>query len=84
MTRILKHTLEIRNASPDPKIKLEANRIATDCYKYIMDLNTNGSIVTDAMNRITQIQKDVTMLNRIDEERITNEEQQQQQTTGVF
>jgi hypothetical protein len=82
MTRILKHTLEIRDASPDPKIKLEANRIASDCYKYIMDLNTNGSIVTDAMNRVTQIQKDVNVLQRLDESIKGDEEEMT--TNGVF
>jgi hypothetical protein len=87
MTRILKHTLEIRDASADPKIKLEANRIATDCYKYIMDLNTNGSIVTDAMNRVTQIQKDVTVLQRLDESMKADEKElaeAEMTTNGVF
>jgi hypothetical protein len=82
MKRILKQTLEIGEQSADPKIKLEANRIATDCYKYIMDLNTNGAIVTDAMNRVTQIQKDVTVLNRLDESIKADEEEMT--TTGVF
>jgi hypothetical protein len=37
MKRILRNTLEIDEKSADPKVKLEANRIATDCYKYIID-----------------------------------------------
>jgi len=82
MKRILKQTLEIGEQSSDPKIKLEANRIATDCYKYIMDLNTNGAIVTDAMNRVTQIQKDVTVLQRLDESIKTDEAEMT--TSGVF
>jgi hypothetical protein len=82
MKRILKQTLEIGDASADPKIKLEANKIATDCYKYIMDLNTNGSIITDAINHVTQIQKDVTVLNRLDESIKANEEEMT--TSGVF
>jgi hypothetical protein len=47
-----------------------------------MDLTTNGSIVTDAMNRVTQIQKDVTVLNRLDEKTKTLEEEAT--TNGVF
>jgi hypothetical protein len=82
MKRILKNTLEIGEKSADPKVKLEANKIATDCYKYIMDLNTNGAIVTDAMNRVTQIQKDVTVLQRLDES--IKADEQEMTTTGVF
>jgi hypothetical protein len=32
-----KHVLEIGQAATDPKIKLEARRIANDCHGYIMD-----------------------------------------------
>jgi len=38
LRRNLKHILEIGEAALDPKIKLEARRIANDCYRYIMDL----------------------------------------------
>jgi hypothetical protein len=82
MKRILKQTLEIGEQSSDPKIKLEANRIATDCYKYIMDLNTNGSIITDAINHVHQLQKDLTVLNRLDES--IKADEQEMTTTGVF
>jgi hypothetical protein len=82
MKRILKQTLEIGEQSSDPKIKLEANRIATECYKYIMDLNTNGSIITDAINHVHQLQKDVTVLNRLDES--IKADEQEMTTSGVF
>jgi hypothetical protein len=82
MKRVLKQTLEIGEQSSDPKIKLEAMRIANDCYKYIMDLNTNGSIVTDAIKHVTQIQKDVTVLNRLEESIKADEEEMT--TSGVF
>jgi hypothetical protein len=36
--RNLKQTLEIAETSSDPKTKLEAKRMANDCYRYIMDL----------------------------------------------
>ncbi len=35
-------TLELADSAADPKTKLQARAIANDCYKYIMDLTTNG------------------------------------------
>ncbi|MGA8106733.1 MAG: hypothetical protein WB815_08770 [Nitrososphaeraceae archaeon] len=48
----LKHVLEIAETSSDPRVKLEARRIANDCYRYIMDLTTNGIIVTNAIKYV--------------------------------
>jgi hypothetical protein len=48
----LKHVLEIAVTSSDPRVKLEARRIANDCYRYIMDLTTNGIVVTDAIKYV--------------------------------
>jgi IS30 family transposase len=48
----LKHVLEIAETAADPKTKLQARAIANDCYKYIMDLTTNGIIVTDAIKYV--------------------------------
>jgi hypothetical protein len=42
----LKHVLEIAESVSDPRTKLQGRAIATDIYKYIMDLATNGAIVT--------------------------------------
>ena len=65
MKRTLKQTLEIAEKSSDSKIKLEAMKIANDrCYKYIMDLVTNGSVITDAIKHVTQIQNDVNIIKR--------------------
>jgi hypothetical protein len=47
-----------------------------------MDLATNGAIVTDAMDRVTQIQKEVKMLNRLNESIKADEEEMA--TSGVF
>jgi len=47
MKRNLKQTLEIAETVSDPKTKLQARAIANDCYKYIMDLTTNGVVITD-------------------------------------
>jgi hypothetical protein len=82
MKRTLKQTLEIGETSADPKIKLEAMRIATECYKYIMDLNTNGSIITDAIKHVTQIQKDVDTIKMLDKSIEASEEETT--TNGVF
>ena len=53
MKRNLKHVLELGEAASDPKIKLEARRIANDCYRYIMDLCTNTGVVSDALKFVT-------------------------------
>ena len=66
MRRNLKETLEIANTSQDPKIKLEAMKIANNCYKYIMNLVTNSSVIADAWKRVTQIQNDISIINKID------------------
>jgi predicted transcriptional regulator len=72
----------IHKPGTDDKTKLQATAIINDSYKYIMDLTTNGSIVTDAIRHVTQIQKDVTVLNRLDESIKADEEEMA--TSGVF
>jgi predicted transcriptional regulator len=78
MKHNLKQTLEIAENSSDPRVKLEARRIANDCYKYIMDLTTNSTVVTDAIKYVTQKQEKIDTLKMIDEriealqEEITN------------
>jgi DNA-binding transcriptional regulator LsrR (DeoR family) len=52
MKRNLKQTLEIAETAADPKTKLQARAIANDCYKYIMDLTTNGVVITDALKYV--------------------------------
>jgi hypothetical protein len=76
MKRNLKHVLEIGEAATDPKIKLEARRIANDCYQYIMDLCTNAGIVSDALKFVTQKQEQINTLKKLDE-RIQGRQQQQ-------
>jgi hypothetical protein len=63
----LKHILEIAETISDPRIKLHARAIATDIYDKIMNMTTNGVIVSDAIKHVNQIQKDVNVLNRLDE-----------------
>jgi thymidylate synthase ThyX len=54
MKRNLKQTLEIAESAADPRAKVEARRIANDCYRYIMDLVTNGVVVTDAIKYVNR------------------------------
>jgi hypothetical protein len=74
--------LEIAEASSDPRIKLDAMKIANDCYKYIMDLTMNGAIITDAIKHVTQIENDVNIINKIDKSLEASEEEVT--TNGVF
>ena len=59
----LKHVLEIGGSSADPKTILKARDIANDCYKHIMDLTTNGVVVTDA---IKYVQGKMDHLNKVE------------------
>ena len=79
----LKQTLEIADTAADPKVKLQARAIANDCYKYIMDLTTNGAIVTDAIKYVTQKAEQVNTLQKLDE-RIEATEDETTTTNGVF
>jgi hypothetical protein len=78
----LKHVLEIAESAADPKIKLHARAIANDCYKYIMDLTTNGVVVTDAIKYVNQKQEQIDTLHKLDESIEATEEETT--TNGVF
>jgi hypothetical protein len=51
----------------DDRTKLQATAIINDCYKYIMELVTNGSVITDAMKRINELQNNANIIARCDE-----------------
>jgi hypothetical protein len=82
MKRNLKQTLEIAETSADPKIKLQARAIATDCYKYIMDLCTNAGIISDAMKYVAQKTEQLNTLSKLDEK--IEETEDEKTTDGVF
>jgi hypothetical protein len=92
MKRNLKQTLEIAETAADPKTKLQARAIANDCYKYIMDLTTNGVIITDAikyvqgkMDHLNGQEKAMLRDIKQKEERPSEEALQGEETTnGVF
>ena len=54
MKQTLKRVIEIGNTVSDPKVKLEAKRIAMDCYRHVMDLCANAGIVSDALKFVNQ------------------------------
>jgi hypothetical protein len=80
----LKQTLEIGDASSDPKIKLEARRIAIDCYRYIMDLCTNAGIVSEAMKVVTRKEEQINTLQMQDEKSEQMATEEGTTTNGVF
>jgi predicted transcriptional regulator len=82
----LKQTLEIAETVSDPRVKLQARSIANDCYKYIMDLTTNGVVVTDALKFVERKTEQVSTLQKIDQRIEATEEEIGEETTtnGVF
>jgi transposase len=53
----LKDILEIGDKSADPRIKLEAKKIANETLRYIMELITGGVICTKVFGVVTQKQE---------------------------
>ena len=70
------------NITPDDKTRLQATAIINDSYKYIMDLVTNGSVITNAIKHITELQNNVNIINKVDESQEALEEETT--TNGVF
>jgi hypothetical protein len=66
MKRNLKQTLEIAETTPDPRTKLQARAIANDCYKYIMDLTTNGVVITDVIKFVQTNKEKLAMSTKED------------------
>lgn len=85
MKRNLKRVTEIQESSSDPKIKLEAIRIANDCHRFIMDLCTNAGIVSDALKFVTQKLEQIDTLKKLDE-RVEEKATEEEETTtgGIF
>ena len=77
----LKETLEIANTVADPRVKLQARAIVSDCYKFILDMSTNAGIVSDALKYVTQQKEQLTSLQKVEE---IEEIEQETTTNGVF
>lgn len=60
----------------DDKTRLQALSLINDCYKYIMDLTTNGVVITDAI-KFVQSNKEKLISKREDEEPDYNEDKDQ-------
>ena len=70
----LRQTLEIAETTSDPRTKLQACAIANDCYKYIMDLTTNGVVITDAIKFVqTNKEKLTTAMSAKEDNRTKNQ-----------
>ena len=72
MKRNLKQTLEIAETTSNPRTKLQARAIANDCYKYIMDLTTNGVVITDAI-KFVQTNKEKLSMSTKEEDKGSKE-----------
>ena len=81
--RNLRRVLEIAESISDPKIKLEAIRIANDCYRFILDMSTNASIISDALKYVNQKQEQIETLQKLDQ-RIEAIEEDETTTNGVY
>jgi hypothetical protein len=61
----LKETLEIANSVTDPRVKLQARAIVSDCYKFILDMSTNAGVISDALMFVQQKTEEVTTLTTL-------------------
>jgi hypothetical protein len=74
----------VHKPDTDDRTKLQATTIINDSYKYIMELVTNGSVITDAMKRITQLQNNADIIKKCDESLGSLEASEEVTTNGVF
>ena len=74
INRVLKMTWQIANnadnnscevvsSKVEDKIKLQALALANECYKYKMDLVTNGVVIKDAIRFIQQKKQELEKMN---------------------
>jgi len=80
--RNLRHAIEIRESSSDLKIRLEAIRIANECYKFIMELSTNSIVISNAIDFVNRKQEQIEEIKMLDKRIEAIEEERT--TEGVF
>jgi hypothetical protein len=51
----------------DDKTRIQALALANDCYKYIMDLTTNGVVITDAIKFVQTNKEKLTVSKEKDD-----------------
>ena len=56
----------------DDRTRIQALALANDCYKYIMDLTTNGVVITDAI-KFVQTNKEKLMSKKEDDDKESKE-----------
>ena len=82
----LKETLEIANTVTDPRVKLQARAIVSDCYKFILDMSTNAGVVSEALKYVQQKTEEVSTLTTLQkiEERIDAVEGEEATANGIY
>ena len=82
----LKETLEIANSVTDPRVKLQARAIVSDCYKFILDMSTNAGVISDALKYVQQKTQEVSTLTTLQKlgERIDEAEGEETTTNGIY
>lgn len=56
----------------DDRTRLQALALANDCYKYKMDLVTNGVVITDAIKFVQQKKEELSKVSEIDSDPPSN------------
>ena len=54
----------------DNKTTLQALALINDCYRYIMDLTTNGLVITDAIKFIQTNKEKLTTMSSKEEDKL--------------
>jgi hypothetical protein len=57
----------------DDKTRIQALALANDCYKYIMDLTTNGVVITDAIKFVQTNEEKLTTISAKKDDRSSKE-----------
>jgi hypothetical protein len=57
----------------DDKTRIQALALANDCYKYIMDLTTNGVVITDAIKFVQTNKEKLTTMSAKEDDKGSKE-----------
>jgi hypothetical protein len=82
----LKETLEIANSVTDPRVKLQARAIVSDCYKFILDMSTKARVISDALKFVQEKTEEVSTLTTLQKlgERIDSAEGEETTANGIY